>query len=71
MPDFALDPRIEADSIAVADLPLSAVRLMRDALYPWLILVPGLCLATLSVGFYLVGQGIQNAGRPAEKAVVL
>jgi peptide/nickel transport system permease protein len=39
--------------------------------YPWLILVPGLCLATLSVGFYLVGQGIQNAGRPAEKAVVL
>ena len=31
----------------------------------------GLCLATLSVGFYLVGQGIQNAGRPAEKAVVL
>ena len=40
MPDFALDPWIEADSIAVADLPLSAVRLMRDALYPWLILVP-------------------------------
>ena len=39
--------------------------------YPWLILVPGLCLATLSVGFYLLGQGIQNAGRPAEKAVVL
>jgi ABC-type dipeptide/oligopeptide/nickel transport system permease subunit len=39
--------------------------------YPWLILVPGLCLATLSVGFYLVGQGIQNAGRRREKAVVL
>ena len=39
--------------------------------YPWLIIVPGLCLASLSVGFYLLGQGIQNAGRPAEKAVVL
>ena len=39
--------------------------------YPWLIIVPGLCLASLSIGFYLMGQGIQNAGRPAEKAVVL
>lgn len=39
--------------------------------YPWLIIAPGLCLASLGVGFYLLGQGIQNAGRPAEKAVVL
>ena len=39
--------------------------------YPWLIITPGICLATLCVGFYLVGQGIQNAGRPREKAVVL
>lgn len=39
--------------------------------YPWLITVPGICLATLCVGFYLVGQGIQNAGLPREKAVVL
>lgn len=39
--------------------------------YPWLIIAPGLCLASLSIGFYLMGQGIQNAGRPAEKAVVL
>ena len=37
---FILDPRLEADSIAVTDLPLSAVRLMRDATYPWLLLVP-------------------------------
>ncbi len=40
MPDFILHPRIETDSLAVADLPLSAVRLMRDANYPWLLLVP-------------------------------
>jgi peptide/nickel transport system permease protein len=39
--------------------------------YPWLIIAPGVCLATLCVGFYLVGQGLQNAGRPPEKAVVL
>jgi peptide/nickel transport system permease protein len=39
--------------------------------YPWLIIAPGLCLASLSIGFYLLGQGIQNAGRPPEKAVVL
>ncbi len=38
--DFALDPRLAADSVKVADLPLSAVRLMRDANYPWLLLVP-------------------------------
>jgi diadenosine tetraphosphate (Ap4A) HIT family hydrolase len=37
---FALDPRLAADTLAVADLPLSAVRLMNDATYPWLILVP-------------------------------
>ena len=40
MPDFALDPRIEADSLPVAELPLCTVRLMRDANYPWLVLVP-------------------------------
>ena len=40
MQDFTLDPRLEADSLFVGDLPLSAVRLMRDANYPWLLLVP-------------------------------
>jgi diadenosine tetraphosphate (Ap4A) HIT family hydrolase len=37
---FSLDPQLAADTLAVADLPLCAVRLMRDANYPWLILVP-------------------------------
>jgi len=39
-PDFQLDDRLAADSVAVVDLPLSAVRLMSDATYPWLLLVP-------------------------------
>ncbi len=37
---FKLDHRLEADSIEVAQWPLSGVRLMNDARYPWLILVP-------------------------------
>jgi diadenosine tetraphosphate (Ap4A) HIT family hydrolase len=37
---WTLDPRLEADSIALGDLPLSRVLLMNDANYPWLILVP-------------------------------
>lgn len=37
---FVLDSRLAADTLAVADLPLSAVRLMNDATYPWLVLVP-------------------------------
>ncbi len=40
MPYFALDPQLEADSIPVTELALCAVRLMRDANYPWLLLVP-------------------------------
>jgi diadenosine tetraphosphate (Ap4A) HIT family hydrolase len=39
-PSFALDPRLLADTAFVADLPLSSLRLMRDATYPWLVLVP-------------------------------
>ena len=38
--EFVLDPRLEADSVLVADGPLSQVRLMDDARFPWLLLVP-------------------------------
>jgi diadenosine tetraphosphate (Ap4A) HIT family hydrolase len=38
--EFTLDARLAADTIGVADLALSAIRLMRDANYPWLVLVP-------------------------------
>ncbi len=37
---FTLDPRLEADSVFIADGPLSQLRLMDDARFPWLVLVP-------------------------------
>jgi len=37
---FTLDPRLEADSMLIADGPLSQLRLMDDARFPWLVLVP-------------------------------
>ena len=37
---FQPDPRLTADSVFIADGPLSQVRLMDDARFPWLLLVP-------------------------------
>ena len=37
---FELDSRLIADTTLIKDLPLSSLRLMRDANYPWLILIP-------------------------------
>lgn len=37
---FTLHPRLAADTVAIADWPLSRVLLMNDARYAWLILVP-------------------------------
>lgn len=37
---FLLDPHIEADSVPVAPLAVSDLRLMDDARFPWLLLVP-------------------------------
>jgi diadenosine tetraphosphate (Ap4A) HIT family hydrolase len=37
---FEPDPRLAADSIFIADGPLSQVRLMDDTRFPWLLLVP-------------------------------
>jgi diadenosine tetraphosphate (Ap4A) HIT family hydrolase len=42
VPAFELDPRLAADSLFIADLPLSQLRLMNDARFPWLVLVPRL-----------------------------
>jgi peptide/nickel transport system permease protein len=39
--------------------------------YPWLIILPGVCLAALCVGFYLIGQGLQRAGLPPERKIQL
>ena len=40
MTEFALDPRLAGDTFAVGELALCTLRLMNDAAYPWLILVP-------------------------------
>jgi diadenosine tetraphosphate (Ap4A) HIT family hydrolase len=37
---FALDDRLAADTLFLADLPLCRVLLMNDSRFPWLILVP-------------------------------
>ena len=37
---FTLDPRLQADTRHVTMLPLCELRLMDDARYPWLVLVP-------------------------------
>jgi len=37
---FALDPRLEADTILLGDMALSRVLLMNDSRFPWLVLVP-------------------------------
>ncbi|MEM1376551.1 MAG: HIT family protein [Pseudomonadota bacterium] len=40
MAEFILDPKLEADTLPLADIGLCRVRLMNDARFPWLILVP-------------------------------
>ncbi len=37
---FILDPRLDAETLFITDGPLSQLRLMDDARFPWLILVP-------------------------------
>lgn len=40
MATFELDARLAADSHLVTELPLCQLRLMNDARYPWLLLIP-------------------------------
>lgn len=40
MSDFEPDTRLVADSYPVTELPLCQLRLMDDARFPWLVLVP-------------------------------
>jgi diadenosine tetraphosphate (Ap4A) HIT family hydrolase len=40
MSTFVLHPQLEKDSELITELDLCAVRLIKDANYPWLILVP-------------------------------
>jgi diadenosine tetraphosphate (Ap4A) HIT family hydrolase len=38
--NFVLDPKLESDTDFVCQLPLSQVRLHKNAAFPWLILIP-------------------------------
>ncbi|MGV8959303.1 MAG: HIT domain-containing protein [Stenotrophomonas sp.] len=38
--DFEVDSRLAADSVFIADGPLSQIHLVNDARFPWVILVP-------------------------------
>lgn len=40
MREFTLDPQLKGDSLPLAELELCTLRLMKDANYPWLLLVP-------------------------------
>lgn len=73
---FALDPRLEADTHAIGDLPLSQLLLMDDARFPWFILVPRIAGArelidldegdqrTLLKELNLVGRALETLLRP-------
>ena len=37
---FALDPRLQQDTLSIGDFPLSRLLLSNDSNYPWFILVP-------------------------------
>lgn len=40
MPSWSLHPQLETDAWVIGDLELSRLLLMKDANYPWLVLVP-------------------------------
>lgn len=40
MPSWSLHPQLETDTWVIGDLELSRLLLMKDANYPWLVLVP-------------------------------
>ena len=44
--DFELDTRLAADSVLIADGPLSQIRLMNDGRFPWIVLVPRVASAS-------------------------
>ncbi|MET1078839.1 MAG: HIT domain-containing protein [Pseudomonas sp.] len=37
---FALDPRLQQDTVTIGDFPLCRLLLMNDSHYPWFVLVP-------------------------------
>ena len=66
--DWELDPLLERDTAPVGDMPLSRVLLIKDATYPWLLLVPRRHLATEITDLDMIEQAqlmseIAHAGR--------
>jgi diadenosine tetraphosphate (Ap4A) HIT family hydrolase len=65
---FVLDPRLAADSLMLAEGPLSQLRLMDDARFAWLVLVPRVADATEWIDLDGAGQRlllaeVNRAGR--------
>lgn len=61
MPEFELDETLATVAIAICDLPLCSVRLMRDGRWPWLMLVPR--IANLSEWYELDTAQQEQASR--------
>lgn len=54
---WSLHPQLEKDTINIGDLPLSRVLVIKDANYPWLLLVPRRAEATEIIDLNEVEQG--------------
>ena len=54
--DWELDPLLERDTTPVGDMPLSRVLLIKDATYPWLLLVPRRHLAVEITDLNMIEQ---------------
>jgi diadenosine tetraphosphate (Ap4A) HIT family hydrolase len=54
--DWELDPLLERDTAPVGDMPLSRVLLIKDATYPWLLLVPRRHLAVEITDLNMIEQ---------------
>lgn len=55
---FTLHAQLDADTLAVGELGLCSVRLMNDATYPWLILVPRVSDASELIDLSDAQQGL-------------
>ena len=56
-PTWALHPQLQQDTIDIGDLPLSRVLVIKDANYPWLLLVPRRDKAVEIIDLDEVAQG--------------
>lgn len=61
MSRFVLDPRLEKDSLPLGNLRICHVRLMKDARWPWLLLIPQ--VADTSELYTLSNRQLEQASR--------